>query len=333
MDAIPLQLAFFQHLKENLPPHLSLVDEVADHLSISNDSAYRRIRGEKPMSFDEIATLCGHYKLSLDQFLHLQTDNFIFSGRLNNHSPEAFEEYLENLLQNFQLVNSFSQKHMYILLKDMPHFIHFHIPELAAFKFFLWMKSILHFDSMKAMKFSLNDEMYEKYYAIGKKVIALYNRIPITEIWNIENINSTIRQFNFYAEAGAFKNKSDLKILYQKLEELVNHIERQAELGCKFSIGKEPDANSGEYRLFVNELILGDNTYLAELDQHRITFLNHSVLYFVATRDERFNRAIHENIQNLIKKSTMISTVGEKDRSRFFDQLRERIHERLALLK
>ncbi len=333
MTTAGIQQLFFQHIKNNLPPHLSLVDNVAELLGISNDSAYRRIRGEKPISFEEIEKLCSHYKLSLDQFLHLQTDSFIFSGRLNNNAPNAFEDYLENLLQNFQLVNSFANKHMYILLKDMPHFIHFHIPELAAFKFFLWMKSILHYDSMKTMKFSFDDPMYERYYPIGKKIIELYNRIPITEIWNIENINSTLRQFNFYAEAGAFKNKSDLKVLYGKLEDLVNHLEKQAELGYKFDIGQEPTSNSGTYRLFVNELILGDNTYMAELDNQRITFLNHSVLYFVATRDERFNAAIYGNIQNLIKKSTMISTIGEKERVSFFNQLRDKIQERLVLLK
>lgn len=47
MGSIELQQHFFDHIKERLPTHLSLVDEVAELLSISNDSAYRRIRGEK----------------------------------------------------------------------------------------------------------------------------------------------------------------------------------------------------------------------------------------------------------------------------------------------
>ncbi len=333
MTTTGVQQLFFQHIKAGLPQHLSLADEIAELLDISNDSAYRRIRGEKPISLEEMQVLCSHYKVSLDQFLHLQTDSFIFSGKLNSHAPDAFDSYLENLLQNFQLVNSASNKHMYILLKDIPHFVHFHIPELAAFKFFLWMKSILHFDSMKSAKFSFDDPVYERYYPTAKKIIDLYNNIPITEIWNVENINSTLRQINFYKEAGAFKNKADIKVLYQKLEELINHIEKQAELGCKFNIDQEPGVNAGSYRLFVNELILGDNTYMAELDNMRISFLNHSVIYFVATRDERFNKAIYDNMQNLIKKSTMVSTVGEKERGAFFNQLRDKIQQQLSLLK
>ncbi len=54
MDKPDVQQIFFQHIKSNLAAHLSLVDEVAELLNISNDSAYRRIRGEKPLSFEEI---------------------------------------------------------------------------------------------------------------------------------------------------------------------------------------------------------------------------------------------------------------------------------------
>ncbi|MEO8769081.1 MAG: helix-turn-helix domain-containing protein [Ferruginibacter sp.] len=333
MEGIGVQQLFFQHIKVNLPPHLSLVDEVAELLDISNDSAYRRIRGEKPISLEEIQKLCSHYKVSMDQFLQLKTDNFIFSGILNSNSQDAFENYMTNLLQNFQFVNSFNRKHLYILMKDIPPFMYFHINELAAFKYFFWMKSILNYDSMKNVKFSTDDPMYEPFYPTGKKIVDLYNKIPVTEIWNIESINSTLRQVNFYVESGAFKSINEAKLLYSKFEELINHLEKQAEFGCKFNIGEKPVKGAASYNLFVNELILGDNTYLAELEDMRISFLNHSVLYFVATRDARFNDAIHNNLQNLMKKSTMISTIGEKERVTFFNLLREKIHERMVLLK
>ena len=72
MEATNVQVLFFQHIKNNLPPHLSMVDEVAELLNISNDSAYRRIRGEKAIAFEELQVLCSKYKISLDQFLHLR---------------------------------------------------------------------------------------------------------------------------------------------------------------------------------------------------------------------------------------------------------------------
>ncbi len=61
MDTAELQIAFLKQIKNQLPPHLSLVDALADQLNISNDSAYRRIRGEKHLTFDEIQILCGAF--------------------------------------------------------------------------------------------------------------------------------------------------------------------------------------------------------------------------------------------------------------------------------
>ena len=52
------QLVLMQRLKEALPPNISLVDALADLLEVSNDSAYRRIRGETALSIEEIAAIC-----------------------------------------------------------------------------------------------------------------------------------------------------------------------------------------------------------------------------------------------------------------------------------
>ena len=332
MEANNIQLLFFGHIKNSLPPHLSLVDEIAERLNISNDSAYRRIRGEKPISFEELQVLCSYYKISLDQFLHLKSDAFIFSGILQTDSQSPFEDYMEYLLKTLQFINSFKNRHVYFLMKDLPPFINFLIPELATFKFYIWMKSILHYESLRGVKFELDDPRYVPFISISRKTIEMYNKIPTTEIWNVESINSALYQINFYRQSGFFKNTRDVHLLYDKIEELMSHIEKQAELGLKFDIGKNPAAGAGEYRMFVNELILGDNTFAAELDGTRITFLNHSVLYVVGTKDERFNNAMFTNLDNLIKKSTMVSTSGEKERVVFFNRLRDKINQYRAML-
>jgi hypothetical protein len=98
MDQPGVQQIFFQHVKSNLAAHLSLVDEVADILNISNDSAYRRIRGEKPLSFEEISVLCSKYRISLDQLFHLKNDSFLFSGPLASKENFGFDKYLDHLL-------------------------------------------------------------------------------------------------------------------------------------------------------------------------------------------------------------------------------------------
>jgi BetR domain len=324
MEPAGIQVLFFQHLKSQLPPHLSLVDEIADLLNISNDSAYRRIRAEKPISFEELQKICVHYHVSLDQFLHLQNESFIFSGKLAAGTDTFYEEWINKIVADLSFMNTFEQKHLYYLTKDIPFITFFQIPELASFKSFFWMKTILNYEGLKGKKFSLKNgfNAFENTY---KKIITLYNQIPATEIWNTESVNTTIRQIEFYRESNVFESKEEACILYDKLEGLINHIESQAEKGKKFAIGEPVKTNAAGFTMFNNEVVIGDNTCLADLGKIKLTYLNHSVINFITTRDPKFNNYIYESIMNLIHKSTQISVVGEKDRSRFFNRLREEI--------
>lgn len=324
MEPISTQVLFFQHIKSQLQPHMSMVDAVADLLDISIDSAYRRIRGEKPVSLEEMQILAQHFKISIDQFLHIETDSFLFNGQLAQSTEISFEEWMRNVLKQLQYMNSFRDHHMYYLAKDIPLMQQFVVPELLSFKAFFWRKSILHLDQMRGVKFSFNnpDPVHSE---LGKQIVSVYNRIPSTEIWNVESINSTIRQIEFYRDAELFEKTEDITTLYDAVFRLIDHLEKQAELGIKLGIDGPDPSTPAPFHLFNNELILGDNTILATLDSHMVTYLNHSVINFVATRHSVFNKYMYDCVQNLIKKSTQISKVGEKERVRFFNRIRDKI--------
>ncbi len=332
METATAQQLFFQHIKEKLPQHISIADDIAELLNISNDSAYRRIRGDKPISFEELQKLCVHYKVSLDQFLNLQNDTFIFSGKLDNNINFTFENWLGEVLKQYSIISSFEKKHIYFLLKDLPFNLHFQIPELTAFKCFVWMRCFCGFQLDKGVKFSFDYPGFEEHNAIGLKIVNVYNTIPTTEIWNTEGINTTLQQIEYYHESGGIISKEQAIILFDKVEQLVNHVEKEAELGFKFKIGEQPNSGAAEYKLFNNELILGDNSLLAELGDMKVTFLNHSFMHFIGTRDESFNKAIFKNITNLMQKSTLISTSGERERIKFFNNIRDEIRRRKAAL-
>ena len=156
MESNNSQLLFFQHIKSVLPEHVSFVDTIAELLDISNDSAYRRIRGDKTISFEELRKLCVQYKISLDQLLNLQSDNFIFTGKLDNNINFGFENWLQEVLKQYSIISSFNKKHIYFLIKDLPFNVHFQIPELTALKCFVWMRCFSGYQIEKGVKFSFN---------------------------------------------------------------------------------------------------------------------------------------------------------------------------------
>ncbi len=327
MEQPNVQQLFFQHIRNNLPPHLSFVDEIAELLNISNDSAYRRIRGEKGVSFDELRTLCMHFKISLDQLFYLNSESIIFTGRLADNNNFSFDLYLENIVRLLQYINSFEKRELLYLNKDVPIFHYFNYPELAAFKFFFWMKTILQYPLLWKSLF-ITDEFMESLQRTAQKIVEEYNKMPSQEIWNVENIYSTIYQIEYYKDTKVFASAQDIIGMYDCLEKTIDHIEMQAEAGYKFSLHARPGSYKTGYKLFVNEFILGDNTALAILNDTKVAYLNHSVLNIISTKDTSFTAYTYQHFQNIIRRSTLISNVGEKERSRFFNAMREKIAER-----
>ncbi len=327
-----LQAKLFQHIKAGLPPSQSMADAVAGVLEISSDSAYRRIRGEKALSLEELYRLCLHFKISLDHVLNLSSDAFLFTGNLMQTESFRFDQYLANVLQQVKYMCGFKERKMYYLCKDIPLFHHFQFREIAAFKYYFWMKNILHLPEFAEKKFSMS--LYpDEYFEIGKQILHYYNNIDSVELWNIESVNSTLRQIQFYHDSNIFASNEEIYMLYEALEKLITHLEQQATEGYKFNADDPEKKPISSFQVYFNEIIILENSILVSLDGARAAFLVHSVLNFLITRDVRFCENMNSYIQNLVKKSTLISTVSEKERARFFKHLRLKIESRKQNLK
>ena len=327
MSPYQAQEFVFQRIKELLPPHVSLVDAVAETLHLSSDSAYRRIRGETPMVLDEVKELCQYYKISLDQLLDVKSGSVLFQNvRIDIHNY-TYETYLSDLLKQVQYVNSFIQKEIIYLTKDVPIFHNFYFKPLIAFRYFFWMKSILQKPEFADREFELNCVSLE-IEELSRELVRAYEKIPSTEIWNTECINSVISQIEFYKDSGYFSSAADIKTVYESLEETFLHLKNQVEYGCKFMPDENPNTKKTNFRFFYNRVVLGDNTIMVMTDRVKTAFLNYDVLNYMLTRDEAFCSPRYDDLQNLMKKSTLISQTSEKQRNIFFGIMLNKIEDR-----
>lgn len=326
MDTSELQQQLFSYLKDTLPSHLSLVEDLEDLLDLSADSVYRRIRGEKPIALYELKKICEHYHVSLDQLLQLQNDTVVFRAPDLAKTNFPFGDVLKSILQQMQYFNSFKTKQMLYLCKDMPIWQFFLFPELAAFKTFVWAKSI-HNDPLYAGKtFSLEEFSFDDCFATGQLIIREYNKIPSVELWNEESINSTLNQIKFYKEAGGFKYIKDVSTILDSFELTIEHLKSQAEKGLKYMPGDGDVLYRAPVQLYVNEIVIGSNTILAELDNKKTAFIPYNVFSYMLTKDSRFNESVFDGFHTLKSRSTLISATGEKERSRFFTLLLDKVN-------
>src|SRR5262249_12134624 len=145
---------FFNHIRSKLPTYISFAEEIATQLNISTDSAYRRIRGEKPLSLDEVQILCNAFGVSVDQIFQVRSNNFIFSGNMVDNIAFGLDKYLEDITHTLEMFRAIPDVHLYYYNKDIPVFHHMQFPELSAFKFFFWKRTVMGHAELARVQFS-----------------------------------------------------------------------------------------------------------------------------------------------------------------------------------
>jgi hypothetical protein len=321
-----LQRELFALIKENLPSHISMVDSVGDLLDISYDSVYRRIRGEKQLTLNELKKICSHYHLSLDQLFGLRNETVLFDApNINDLSP-VFDIYLTNMLGQFKYFNSYEKKEMNYLCKDSTLWNFYLFPELAAFKTFFWSKTINQQPELHDKAFSFEEFPFSDCFKIGQQILHEYNEIPSLELWNLESMQSTINQIAYYNEAGNFKTQADFELVVESLNKTISHLQLQAEKGVKFMPGATDVSYKAPIQFYVNELILGNNTMVIKLNDKKLTMITYSVLQYLFTRNAEFSDSVLDSFNILLARSTLISKMAERERNRFFNTLRQKIN-------
>jgi hypothetical protein len=327
MPSNQAQEFLFQRIKELLPSSVSLTDAVSEILHVSTDSAYRRIRNETPIVLEEAKLLCEHFHLSLDKALNIKSNSILFENIRINNQEYSYNKYLSDLINGMKYINTFNQKEIIYLTKDVTLFHNFYFQPLIAFRYFFWMKTILQHPDFSTRTIDLNGVPPE-IETMSKELAKGYTQIPSTEIWNTECVNSVISQIEFYRESGIFSSVNDIKSVYEALKETIQHLKIQVEYGCKFMPGENPQTKKNNFTFFYNRVILGDNTILVTTDNAKTVYLNYDVLNYMMTRDETFCNRCQEDLQNLMRRATVISQTSERQRNIFFGILLAKIEDR-----
>ncbi|MGE5519401.1 MAG: hypothetical protein ACM3VS_05680 [Candidatus Dadabacteria bacterium] len=321
-----IQEFLFQRIKELLPSNDCLADVISDSLYISQDSAYRRIRGETPLVLEEAKILCDKFQISLDQLLHSQPDTIVFKSITVSGENGSFVQFLSGLLDQMKVLARAKDKQIIYLSKELIIFHHFCFKPLFAFQYLFWMKTVLGNNDLK-MEYSV-DLLTPELMEVCTELMEMYNQIPSIEIINSESINSTIAQIEYYRDAGVFRNDDDVQEVYNSLEEMVRHLRKEAEAGCKFIPGENPSFKKKNYQLYFNRVGLADNTILSLEDGRRVVYLNYEALNLMVTTDENFCNKTEDKLHTIIRQSTLLSDFNEKQRNIFFNTLLRKIPKR-----
>lgn len=311
-----MQEVFIKHLKQVVPSNVSLVDDIADLLKISNDSAYRRLRNETELSLDETYKICKHYRISVDSVFSNKGGSVTCNYIKLTDSEENFESYLTSLLNQLERLQKSEDAKIIYAAEEIPIFHSFFSKELAAFKLFYWQRSVLNIPTYQTKKFDW-DVISEKQLELTDKIHKSYLKIPSTEIWTDETINTTIKQIEYYFESGAFKEKEDAILVLQELKKMAQAINQYAESENKNELN---NSNITPFNLYNSDLVIGTNCIHVTIAGSVISYISFNTMNSLTTSNHQFCEEIEHWMKNLIKKSTLISSIAEKQRFQFFSK-------------
>jgi len=319
-----VQAELFRQIKQKMPASHSFVHEISELLELSYDSAYRRIRGEKELTFSDLYKLAIKYNVSLDTIFQLNSNNVVFRNHAIDFEKYNLKDWLRTILANMNMIRLAQDKDIIYTAKDPPVFHYFQFPEIGAFKMFFWEKTLFNFPEFNEKQFSFEDydpEVRE----LGDQILKYSLTIPTTEIWNEDTFNITLRQIEYYWVGGMFKHKEEVWMLLEKFELWLRHIQKQAEVGFKFLYGTTPEGVPDSFKLYENEVVLNDNAIFVRMDGLKFCYQTYNVASLLVTSDPKFNDSVYKYFTGLITKSSLISSTSAKERQRFFNRLVENI--------
>lgn len=300
----------------------SFADELAHVLKCSNDSAYRRIRGETLLSIEEIAQICLHFKVPFETSSQTDAEAVTFNYFRLDGKEANFKKWLMGLCENVKLVNSVTGGSILYAADDVPIWHHFMNDEFICFKIFYWMKSIMNEPKYANKKFD-TDLISKDLVKASKELLAQYNNCESAEIWTEDTLNSTLKQIEYFWESDYFADKAQALRMCDYVEQGLSLLRLKAEKSSKL-VGKN-ETGVENFKLYRSEVMLGNNSILVTLGNSKMAYVSNNTFNFMSTTTAPFVAENERWLQNLVRKSILISGVSEKQRNRFFSILQEKI--------
>ncbi len=324
MDKKPalVQEQFLARVKSALPANVSFVDEIADLLKMSTDSAYRRLRCETLFNIEEITLICKHFKVSFDPEIQHMSNKVTFDYLKLDDKKENFKLWLYFLSTDIKKIGNSINNQILYGADDVPVWHHFFNNDLIAFKLFYWLKSILNSPEFAEVNYDpalIDQEMISS----AKEMLQNYNQINSVEIWTEDTINSNLKQVEYFFESGFFNSKQDALHLCDLYLEELNLVQKKAAKSSKLI--ETGESGKENFKLYKSEVMIGNNSILANIGSTKIAYVSNNTFNMMSTTSADF---VHENelwLNNLLRKSTLISGVAEKQRNQFFRVLRDKV--------
>ncbi|MCV6628538.1 MAG: hypothetical protein OIF50_01625 [Flavobacteriaceae bacterium] len=303
------QEKLLQNIQAEIGDQKSLIEAVANALDISYDAAHRRVSMKSKLSIEEGVKLANQYHISLDRLFDMPKKNVVAVTKTKAITDEeSLQTYFESSTISLTPLLSIPSSKILYSAKDIPLFYTLGGDLLSKFKFYVWLKLLdKKFNYKHFHEYQPHPGLIKSAKALGE----LYTNLDIIEIWDITSVNSTLKQINFYFQAGHINNTTALE-LCKAVKELI----------LKLSVKVY---QNNKYQLYYNELLLMNNIVMVTVPTQSSLFVPFTVLSYFNTKDKYTCKQAENYFNRQLQNSKLLNTSGERDRDEFFNKMINKI--------
>ncbi|MFZ1381024.1 MAG: helix-turn-helix domain-containing protein [Saprospiraceae bacterium] len=307
--------------------------ELEELLSISSNSAYKKMNGISPLSLEEIFIITQKYQLSVDEFFYSRTSPIPFFSDAIRKMPEHPRDYMLNLTKYMSQLSQSAEMTYITLAGEVPIFHFMPFKELFAFKLYAWNFtnwSVKEFEKKFELKKFLSDEQLQS--TINKCAHTFYHFSGI-EIWNIRMLDFTVDQIKYFIQLQAFQTKDHAKTVTNQLFDLLDHLENICISGTKRFETKE-ELNKSSVKIYMDEIMHSNEIIYVNTNTMDHIFTSIDSPNFIRTSDRRYANYIKEWLMKSISHSSQISGEGMKERTIMIEKMRtklQRAHDEILM--
>ncbi len=298
-------------IQNNIPQGKNMVTVLMDILSIGKDSVYRRLRGEVPFTFEEVAKIAGKLDFSLDNLNGIKKGHSLFyldSG--TGPGVDLLENYydaLERHVSAFKRLNQDPNSMTRMALNSLPYMFYIYFEKLAAFKLYRWTYQIL---GTKAISSFSRFKVPQKILNIHKEFISEYHKTVKAHIILDKNAFSSFLEEIIYFEKLNMISQSEFQQLKEELLEMIDNLELLSKTQNKVMI-------------FLSNINFEANYIHYEGGGIEFCLLRLYAIDSLISESPDICRLHKEWIESLKRYSTLITQSSQIERTLFFNKQRE----------
>lgn len=304
---------------------------LANLLSISENSAYKRLYGITPFTLEEALKIANFLDMGMNELLY--HDNPLFSANFSGIVTKSTFDYLYLIDKELDYILRHKERYVWAITNEIPDAYYYFFPELAMFKYYTWEKLTWENKEYLKKKFDFDISIDSKVVRKMNSMLHKYMKIPTIEIWNYNIFDNVLWQIEYFWKNGDFKNIDVPLRLCSRLNDLMNHIENMVIHGERFMPGKKPRKSNSSFGLYLNEAMESHNILMIRTNDKYTAYPVLDNPNFIKTTDKKVTNYIEELITVLKKQALPLSNVTIKYRRAFFNRINKKVEELKAKIK